>query len=141
MGCYTLQPIGGSTPDVGQRLALDINDQGRMALGGSIGPEIGAIEGRLVSQENGEFLLAVSHVRFLRGGEQTWTGERVSIKRDFVGTAYERRFHKGRTALLSAVIVAGVVAVAASQDLFGFGQDPRTDPPDDPPIDLRPRRP
>jgi hypothetical protein len=141
MGCYTLQPIGGTTPDVGQKLALDINDQGRVALGGLMGPEIGSIEGRLVSQENGEFLLAVSHVRLLRGGEQTWTGEKVSIKRDFVGTTYERRFHKGRTALLSAVIVAGVVAVAASQDLLGFGQDERPKPPVDPPNDLRPRRP
>ena len=140
MGCYTLEPIGGATPEVGRRLSVDINDQGRVALGGSIGPEIGSIEGRLVSQENGEFMLAVSHVRFLRGGEQTWTGEKVSIRKDFIGTTYERRFHKGRTAMLAAVLVSGVVAIVAAQDLLGFGQDEPTDPKD-PGEDLRPRRP
>ena len=141
-GCYTLQPVGSVTPDVGTKLALDVNDAGRVALGGLIGPEIGQIEGRLLSQENGDMMLAVSQVRFLRGGVQTWTGERLSIKRDFVGSTYERRFHKGRTILLTSVLVAGVVAIAASQDLLGFGNENSSNPrPIDPGTDFRPRFP
>lgn len=140
-GCYTLEPVR-TAPEVGSKLAVDVNDVGRVALGGMIGQEIGQIEGRLVSQENGEYVLAVSKVRFLRGGQQVWTGEAVHVKKEHVSTTYQKRFHKGRTIALTAVMISGVVAIVFAQDLLGFGQDesppPRTDPP---PIDLRPRRP
>jgi hypothetical protein len=127
-GCYTLQPATQAAPEVGSVVALDVNDAGRVALGGSIGPEIGQIEGRLISQENGGYLLAVSSVRFLRGGEQVWTGERVRVSREHVGNTYERRFDKGRTIALSAVFVAGVAAIILSRDLIGFGREPGEEP-------------
>jgi hypothetical protein len=40
VGCYTLQPTGGPVPEVGSRVAFDVNDAGRAALGGTMGPEI-----------------------------------------------------------------------------------------------------
>jgi hypothetical protein len=140
-GCYTLEPVR-TAPEVGSKLAVDVTDVGRVALGGLIGQEIGQIEGRLVSQENGEFVLAVSKVRFLRGGQQVWTGEEVHVRKDHVATTYQKRFHKGRTIALTAVLVSGIVAIVVGQDLLGFGQDEsppnRTEPPA---TDLRPRRP
>ena len=120
-GCYTLQPVMGPGPEVGTKLAFDVTDVGRVALGGTVGPEVGQIEGQLVNQENGEYVLAVTAVRFLRGGEQVWAGEKVRIKKEYVGTTYERRFHKGRTVALSTVLVGGLYAIAVSQDLFGLG--------------------
>ena len=129
-GCYTLQPATQAAPEVGTVVALDVNDVGRVALGGSLGPEIGQIEGRLISQENGEYLVAVSSVKYLRGGEQIWSGERVRVNREHVGNTYERRFHKGRTIALSAVVMAGVAAIVASRDLFGFGREPGDNPGD-----------
>jgi hypothetical protein len=142
-GCYVLQPVTstGPTPPVGTKVALDVNDVGRVALGGSIGPEIGRIEGRLLSQENGEYVVAVSLVQFLRGGEQTWTGEQVRIKKEYVGTTYERRFHKGRTIALSTAIAGGLLAVAISQDLFGLGHASIPIVPPDSNPEFRPRRP
>jgi hypothetical protein len=142
-GCYVLQPVTstGPVPQVGTNLALDVNDVGRVALGGSIGPEIGQIQGRLLSQENGEYVVAVSLVRFLRGGEQTWTGEQVRIKKEYVGTTYERRLHKGRTIALSTAIAGGLLAVAVSQDLFGLGHAADPIVPPDTGITFRPRRP
>src|SRR5688500_3819331 len=56
VGCYTLQPAGGRTPEVGAKVAFDVNDAGRSALGGSLGPEISQIEGKLLEQQNGEYL-------------------------------------------------------------------------------------
>ena len=130
-GCYTLQSASLTAPQPGTVVALDVNDAGRVALGGTIGPEIGQIEGRLVSQEPSEYVLAVSTVRMLRGGEQVWSGERVRIGRDQVGNAYVRRFDKGRTLALGAVVVGAVAAIALSSDLIGFGREP--DPPIEPP--------
>ena len=122
VGCYTLQPTGGVTPPVGSEVAFDVNDAGRLALGGAMGPEIKQIEGRLLDQENGEYVVAVSTIRLLRGGEQAWSGEKVRIKSEHVGTAYRRRLSKGRTIALAAVGV-GAVALIATQSIVGGGDE------------------
>jgi hypothetical protein len=75
-----------------------------------MGPEIGQIEGRLVRRDSGQYTLAVSTVHLLRGGEQTWAGETVHVKNEYVGTSYLRQFSPGRTIALSAV---GLLAVGA----------------------------
>ena len=61
-----LEPIRGSSPVLGTRVALDVNDVGRVALGGSMGPEIDRVEGRLIERDNGEYLLGVTSVSLLR---------------------------------------------------------------------------
>jgi hypothetical protein len=129
-GCYSLQPVRG-TPPVGAQVAFDVNDAGRVALGGQIGPEIGQIEGRLLRRDSGEYALAVSAVRMLRGGEQVWSGETVRLRPEHLGNAYERRFSKGRTVVLGLALVGGVVAFAVTRDLFGLGSDPEIRPPRD----------
>src|SRR5687767_9761792 len=89
-GCYTLQPVRGGVPPVGSHVAFDVNDAGRVALGGTMGPEIAQVEGRLLNNGTEDYLIAVSTVRLLRGGEQVWAGEQVRIKTEYVGSAYER---------------------------------------------------
>jgi hypothetical protein len=123
-GCYTLQPVGSVAPSPGEVVALDINDQGRVALGGSVGPEIARIEGTLVGHDSEEYLLSVRRLQLLRGGEQIWTGERVRIRHDFVGNVYERELSRGRSLTLAAVVVGGFVAFFATRDLLGFGREP-----------------
>jgi len=131
-GCYTMQPAAGVSPELGSTLAFSINDVGRVALGGSMGPEIDQIEGRLISNEkegNGsDYLVAVSAVRLLRGGNQVWRGEQVHIKSDYVNTIYFKRYSAGRTVLVSAIAVAGVAALAGAA-IIGSGMT--TDDPSD----------
>ena len=130
-GCYTLQPvINGHLPPLGSAIALDINDAGRVVLGGTMGPEIGQIEGRLVQKDSVEYVLSVSSVRFLRGGEQTWAGERIHIKNDFVSSVQQKQFSRGRTAAISAVAL-GVVAIIVTRSLIGSGQGIPANPPTD----------
>jgi hypothetical protein len=122
-GCYTLQPVRG-TPELGTRVAFDVNDAGRVALGGSIGPEISQIEGRLIQRDNGEYLLGVTSVSMLRGGVQSWKGEQVRIKPEYVGNVYTRQLDKTRTVLLSTMIVAGTALVIGSAtNLLGSSDD------------------
>ena len=93
-GCYTYEPTGAATPEIGQEFAFDINDVGRVGLGGSMGPEIAQIEGRLISRENAEYLVAVTNVHFLRGGEHGRFPDRAFVafsvarkSNDVVGSA------------------------------------------------------
>ena len=121
-GCYTLQPAGGIAPEIGDELAFDINDVGRVALGGSMGPEIAQVEGRLISRENSEYLVAVSSIHTLRGGDQVWKGEQVRIKSEYVGSAYQRHFSKERTFALGAV-GAAAFGYLVTRSLLGSGND------------------
>jgi len=109
-GCYSLQPARTAVPQQGTRVAFDVNDAGRLALGGSMGPEIDQVEGNLLEAESDGYLLSVTAVRLLRGGEQRWAGEAVLIKREYINNTYVRQFSPGRTVAAS---VAGVVAIAA----------------------------
>lgn len=130
VGCYTLQPTGGATPEPGTNIALDINDAGRVALGGSMGPEIGQIEGRLLSADSTEFRVAVSAIHLLRGGEQSWSGEDVRIKREYVSFIQERKFSAGRTLALGAVGVGGVAFFVTRSIVGGGTESPSKTPPD-----------
>ena len=123
VGCYTLQPARGGVPPVGSKVAFDVNDAGRVALGGLIGPEIAQIEGRLLNNGTEDYLVAVSTVRLLRGGEQVWSGEQVRIKSEYVGSAYERRFSRSRTMVLGATVAGGVAAFFIGRSLLGSGSD------------------
>jgi len=116
-GCYTLVPVSG-TPAPGSQVALEITDAGRVALGSAMGPGVDRVEGRLIENTGGEYLVGVTSVAMLRGGVQTWKGEHVVLRPDFVSRVSERRFSRGRTAVAVAAGI-GLVAYVASRDLLG----------------------
>ena len=121
--CYSLRPARDVVPDIGTRVAFEVTDTGRVALGGSMGPEIYQIEGRLIGKENGEYLVAVSSVRLLRGGTQVWRGEQVRIKAEHVRSVYERRFSTTRSVALGATVVGSFAAYLATRALTTSGTD------------------
>ncbi|HEX7937668.1 MAG TPA: hypothetical protein VF483_01680 [Gemmatimonadaceae bacterium] len=118
-----MQPATGAGPEPGTLMAFEVNDVGRLALGGQMGPEIAHIEGRLLSNEKDEYQVAVRSVKLIRGGDQIWSGERVSIKKEYVSETYERRFSKSRTIALAAVFVVSVYAIVRAENLFGIGKE------------------
>ena len=128
--CYSLQPAMGPAPKNGDQVAFDITDLGRVFLGGAMGPEIDQVEGRLLDQENGDYILGVTSVKTLRGGVQVWSGERVRIEKQHVARMYERRFSRGRTMALG-VVMAGGMAVLFGKNLAVLGgRDSPVPPPD-----------
>lgn len=129
-GCYSLQPIVGPSPLLGSTISIGLNDAGRAILGGTMGPAIDEIEGRLVQQDSVGYTVAVASVRFLRGGEQTWTGERVQVTRAFISEIKEKKFSRSRTAIISAVALASV-AVFVTRAIIGSGQGDQSKAPMD----------
>jgi hypothetical protein len=130
-GCYSLQSARGSAPEVGTKVAFDVNDAGRVGLGGALGPEVAQIEGRLVERDSAGYLLAISNVRLLQGGEQVWTGEQVRIRSEFVGNTYIRRFSMGRSIGFGAAGIGGFAAFLATRSLLGSGSRGDDGPPGD----------
>ncbi|MGE3616464.1 MAG: hypothetical protein AB7L66_11380 [Gemmatimonadales bacterium] len=129
-GCYTLRPAGNPAPGAGLRVAFDINDAGRVALGGAMGPEIAQVEGTLLEQDSASYLLAVSGVTLLRGGQQVWSGEQVRIQREHVGNTYERRFSLGRSVALGVIGVGGFTAILVTRSLLTSGTTDEMNPGD-----------
>jgi len=126
---------------MGEIIGLDINDAGRVALGGAMGPAIGQVEGRLVQRDSSEYVVAVNAIHLLSGGEQIWRGETVHIKSEHVSSLYKRQFSAGRTAAMAAIGV-GAVAIIASRSLLGLGtKDAPAEPGDSSSTQRRPRRP
>lgn len=130
MGCYTTRPIAGQSTALGSTLVIAINDVGRAALAGSMGPAISEIEGRLLERDSSGYMLAVAQIHMYGGGDQVWSGERVQIKSEYVNTVSEKKFSKTKTGLISAAAV-GVVALVISKGIIGnwSGSDGQT-PPD-----------
>jgi hypothetical protein len=127
MGCYTTRPIAGQGTALGSTLVLSINDAGRAALAGSMGPAISEIEGRLLEKDSSEYVLAVAQIHMFGGADQVWSGERVRIKSGFVNTVSEKKFSKTKTGLIAAAAV-GVVAIVISKGIIGnwSGSDGQT---------------
>jgi hypothetical protein len=119
-GCYTLEPVTVAAPAPGTRLALTINDVGRVALGGSMGPALLRVNGSLQAKDSDEYVLSVSGVDLLQGGFQAWAGETVRINSSYVSAVSERTFSTGRTILATAATVGLVALVVSKGGLRSF---------------------
>ena len=121
-GCYTLQPVQGPTPDGrnGDRLRHQRRrSRGPRRLDGSGDRSDRRTAG--ARRDRADYLVAVSAVHLLRGGEQVWCGEPVRIKSEYVASVYERKFSAVKSIALGAVGVGVVAAIIATPSIIGGG--------------------
>jgi len=131
-GCYTYVPVSaGVTPPSGEPVALDITDAGRVSLSERFGPGLTRVEGRLTNATP-DYSLSVHRVTFIGAPSSRWSGEMVNIDRSLVGSVWQRKLSRGRTALAVGAVTLAVGAIFIGTDLVGFFQgsnSPPTDPP------------
>ena len=120
-GCYTYAPLSALEPVPETQVALVLSDVGRVGAGTGMGPGIARVEGALIGSTDSEYTLRIAGVTDIRGRESRWSGEQVSLRRTWVGNAYERRFSKARTYLLVGVLTAGLATFVVTRHLFGIG--------------------
>jgi hypothetical protein len=121
-GCYVYPPVV-TTPSSGVELRLDLNDRGRAALGGLIGPSAVNVEGVLQSPPDTAYVLGVTSVTYLRGQANKWSGEPLTVSKEFVANTTQRTLSKSRTWLTAAGMVAGIAVLIASRSLAGGGNN------------------
>lgn len=119
--CYVYRPVTAPEPEPGTRLSLDLNDQGRAALVTSVGPEVTRVEGALVSNSGGEYVIQVSDVFAFHGTRSKWSGETVSFREEYVQRVREKRLSGGRTVFLVSGMLGALVGLVAGTDLIGAG--------------------
>jgi hypothetical protein len=108
-------------------VALVLTDQGRVGAGPAIGSGVARVEGALLTATDSDYTLRVSQVTDIRGEVTRWSGEVVTLRRSWIGTAYQRHLSRARTYLLAGTVTAGLVAFAASRGLI-FGGGPVIEP-------------
>lgn len=94
-------------------------------MGDSIGTAARSIEGTLRVDPDSAYALQVESVRYLNGQTNRWTGESVSVSKDYVGTVKERHLSRGRTFLAAAAIVGGAIVLIATRGIIGGGNTGR----------------
>ena len=120
-GCYKYTPLATADPAPGARIAVDLTPTGSDTLARFVGPNVMAIEGRVVEAAGSDLLLAVSVVRKRTGEEDFWKGETVSIPRGVVSGLRQRRLATGRTLLLAGAVAALGATVGAAASGGGSG--------------------
>ena len=119
MGCH-VAALHGAKPNVGENVAFDVNDAGRMALGGSLGPEISQIEGACSAAKMASTCWPSPTSSSCVGASRFGRGACPCIKPDYVATTYERKFSRPRTIAVSAVGV-GLAAFFVTRSIKGGG--------------------
>jgi len=113
--CYSYQPIvTASGPRVGDDLRVQLTNQGTEELARYLGPRVTALDAELIRIEpDSAFTLKVSTLHFVDGTSFPFTGDDpVAVSRMLIGSTARRTLSQSRTAVASASLVAGLVAVA-----------------------------
>ena len=132
-GCYTYVPLETDSPPVGETMAFQITDRGRVGLAERFGSGLVRVEGRLTGVDTRDYVMDVFRVAQLDGTRSTWSGENVRLEKEFVGQVLRRQLSRKRTFALAGAITVGVAALFASKSLIGaFSGDSDDEPPDDP---------
>jgi hypothetical protein len=112
--CYSYAPVQ-RTPQPGAQVALEVTDEGRVALNEKIGPGVVRLEGTLAGVEGDELLVDASSVRQVRGYVTDLGGVRVRLPQRYVTKMDERRFSRSRTLIVAGSVVAVVAAFFATK--------------------------
>lgn len=139
VGCHRYVSVDASVPPVGEPVALDISDEGRVALRDRIGPGVDRIEGRMVGVDGNEYLVSVSHIEQLNGPRSPWAGEVMRLDRGLVDRVQRREVSTTRTLALVGGIAAGVAILIVSGGFDAVFGDDDNGGNGEPPVERRSR--
>lgn len=113
-GCYEYVSTPPTASLVGRRVQLSLTDSGTVALARQVGPSVEAVEGELLADSAGTYVVGVAVTRARSGAETDWRGERVTVAHSLVSSFAERKFSTSRTTFAGALMTAGVVAITTA---------------------------
>jgi hypothetical protein len=131
--CYTYSAPLEVSPEPGRTFAFEVTDLGRAALAAGMGSGTDRIEGVLVGLTDTAYSVSVARVVDIRGRVARWSGEDVSLRREFIDEVRQRRRSPARTAIAIGGISAAVAALATYVALDVVGNDPDRTPGEEPP--------
>jgi len=123
-GCYYYRLVETPPPEPAPFVSIALTDSGTDQLWRYLGPEVGALRGRLLSTDGGSYAMSVYAVDLRNGTTLGWKGERVVVSRGLVSGLSERRFSLGRTTLASGLSAAGFMLTLKAFQVLSVGGSP-----------------
>lgn len=132
-GCYSYVPITDPTPSaVTGRVRVLLAARGTLAVRGSLGENVRAIEGPLVRATADSLYLNADQTTSLVGVQIAMLGTPVSVARADVLSVSEQRHSRRRSILTAAALVTGVAILISAITLASSGAP--SDEPGPPPV-------
>ena len=119
--CYTYRLVPATDIQPATRVAVVLSDYGRMEASRQIGPQAQRVEGAVLSTNDTAYLLSVWGGKPISGSWVRWSGEPVTMRRDYVAFTYERRPSRGRTILLVTGATFTLLTIMVNFNILGFG--------------------
>ena len=119
--CYAYRLVPSTDIQPATRVAVVLSDYGRLEASRQIGPQAARVEGAVLSTNDSAYLLSVSGVKPISGSWVRWSGEPVTMRRDYAAFTYERRPSRGRTLLLIGGATFTLLTVMVNFNILGFG--------------------
>jgi hypothetical protein len=111
--CYVSTPLVTTAPQPGDRLSVQLTDQGTASLAQYLGPGVTGVDGRLLQDRDSALTVSVSAVTLRSGDQQFWKGESVTLPRSLVAQIRERKVSVWRSGLLASAVVAVGAAIGS----------------------------
>jgi hypothetical protein len=138
LGCYQYAPLDTSTGvQAGEHVAVEITDRGRAELSDRLGTGVLRLEGTLTRTDSVDLEMNVWRVAHFRGPVTRWSGENVTVKREFASSVQARTLNRGKTFAVAGAAVVGLVVLTRQFGLFGFSVGGITPGEQPPPISSR----
>jgi hypothetical protein len=118
--CYEYVPAPNPAALVGQRVQLALTDSGTVALASQLGPSTESVEGTLLADSAGKYLIGMAVSRTRGGTEMDWRGERVAVAHALVASTTRRQFSPSRSVFAGGLAAAGLTGITVG--LRGRGQ-------------------
>lgn len=119
-GCYVYAPVYTSAPPTGETVVLNISDRGRVALAERLGPGVTSIRGRVGTVAEEQLSVSVASVGYISGDNSLWSGESMSLSREYVSHVQVRKLSKSRTWVAVGATTVAVGTFIATRGLFSF---------------------
>lgn len=110
--CYVTAPVPSApAPAPGTKLHVGLTDAGSASLAQYLGPNVGYVDGRLLSESDTSMALSVSDLTFRTGVEQYWKGENVSLPHSAIATVAVKKVSWWRSTVLAGGVIAGLASI------------------------------
>jgi hypothetical protein len=110
-GCYVNVPLATS-PDPGTRVHVQLTDAGSVDLARYLGPNVIAVDGRLLDGTDSSISVSVNQVSMRSGDEQFWKGETVNLPRRAIAFIQRKKLSPWRSGLIAGAFVAGIALIS-----------------------------
>lgn len=111
--CHNLEPMT-EMPVANAEARVRLTDIGAATMAPTLGPGVTGLRGTILEIDSTRIRMTVSAVTDREGLESRWLGEQVTVPRAYVNGFDKRELSPFKTTLVTAGILAGMIAIGGA---------------------------